>query len=129
MKFMLDVEQRYTREQALKAAVELEELGYTWFEAPLPDFALGEALDELFSKPRNGEPTALMPPVMAARATRDKKSPPRNYLLTAILAVIALVLLVVLVIVLRRPPTPELPIEDVPATLMTSAPLMSSVAG
>jgi len=40
IKFMLDVEQRYTREQALKAAQELEELGYTWFEAPLPDFDL-----------------------------------------------------------------------------------------
>lgn len=38
IRFMLDVEQRYTREQALKAAEELEELGYTWFEAPLPDF-------------------------------------------------------------------------------------------
>ncbi|HXV25040.1 MAG TPA: mandelate racemase/muconate lactonizing enzyme family protein [Alphaproteobacteria bacterium] len=38
VRFMLDVEQRYTREQALKAARELEELGYTWFEAPLPDF-------------------------------------------------------------------------------------------
>jgi L-alanine-DL-glutamate epimerase-like enolase superfamily enzyme len=38
VKFMLDVEQRYTREEALKAARELEELGYAWFEAPLPDF-------------------------------------------------------------------------------------------
>ena len=38
MRFMLDVEQRYTREQALKAARELEDLGYAWFEAPLPDF-------------------------------------------------------------------------------------------
>jgi L-alanine-DL-glutamate epimerase-like enolase superfamily enzyme len=38
IRFMLDVEQRYTREQALKAAQELEELGYVWFEAPLPDF-------------------------------------------------------------------------------------------
>jgi len=38
LKFMLDVEQRYTREEALRAARELEELGYTWFEAPLPDF-------------------------------------------------------------------------------------------
>jgi L-alanine-DL-glutamate epimerase-like enolase superfamily enzyme len=40
IKFMLDVEQRYTREQALKAARELEELGFAWFEAPLPDFDL-----------------------------------------------------------------------------------------
>jgi len=38
IRFMLDVEQRYTREQSLKAAEELEALGYTWFEAPLPDF-------------------------------------------------------------------------------------------
>jgi L-alanine-DL-glutamate epimerase-like enolase superfamily enzyme len=38
LEFMLDVEQRYSREEALKAARELEELGYTWFEAPLPDF-------------------------------------------------------------------------------------------
>lgn len=38
IRFMLDVEQRYSREEALRAAEELEELGYTWFEAPLPDF-------------------------------------------------------------------------------------------
>jgi L-alanine-DL-glutamate epimerase-like enolase superfamily enzyme len=38
VKFMLDVEQRYSRDEALKAAQELEEMGYTWFEAPLPDF-------------------------------------------------------------------------------------------
>ena len=38
MSFMLDVEQRYSRSEALKAAEELEELDYTWFEAPLPDF-------------------------------------------------------------------------------------------
>lgn len=38
MHFMLDVEQRYSREEALKAGQELTELGYTWFEAPLPDF-------------------------------------------------------------------------------------------
>ena len=37
LRFMLDVEQRYTREQALRAAEELSELGYAWFEAPLPD--------------------------------------------------------------------------------------------
>jgi L-alanine-DL-glutamate epimerase-like enolase superfamily enzyme len=40
VKFMLDVEQRYSREESLKAARELEELGYAWFEAPLPDFDL-----------------------------------------------------------------------------------------
>lgn len=38
IRFMLDVEQRYTRAEALRAARELEELGYAWFEAPLPDF-------------------------------------------------------------------------------------------
>jgi L-alanine-DL-glutamate epimerase-like enolase superfamily enzyme len=38
MFFMLDVEQRYSRNEALMAARELEDLGYTWFEAPLPDF-------------------------------------------------------------------------------------------
>ncbi|MGH6954770.1 MAG: enolase C-terminal domain-like protein [Alphaproteobacteria bacterium] len=38
LRFMLDVEQRYSREEALMAGRELEELGYTWFEAPLPDF-------------------------------------------------------------------------------------------
>jgi L-alanine-DL-glutamate epimerase-like enolase superfamily enzyme len=34
---MLDVEQRYTRDQALAAAKRLEPLGLTWFEAPLLD--------------------------------------------------------------------------------------------
>ena len=34
---MLDVEQRYTRDQALNAAKRLEPLGLTWFEAPLLD--------------------------------------------------------------------------------------------
>ena len=38
IRFMLDVESRYNREDAFKAAQELEELGYYWFEAPLPDF-------------------------------------------------------------------------------------------
>jgi L-alanine-DL-glutamate epimerase-like enolase superfamily enzyme len=40
IRFMLDVEQRYSRAEALKAARELQELGYAWFEAPLPDFDL-----------------------------------------------------------------------------------------
>jgi L-alanine-DL-glutamate epimerase-like enolase superfamily enzyme len=34
---MLDVEQRYTRDQALSAARRLEPLGLAWFEAPLLD--------------------------------------------------------------------------------------------
>jgi L-alanine-DL-glutamate epimerase-like enolase superfamily enzyme len=34
---MLDVEQRYTRDQALAAAKQLESLDLTWFEAPLLD--------------------------------------------------------------------------------------------
>ncbi len=38
MRFMLDVEQRYTREEALRAGRELGELDFRWFEAPLPDF-------------------------------------------------------------------------------------------
>jgi len=38
--FMLDVEQRYSREQALKAGRVLEELGFRWFEAPFVDFNL-----------------------------------------------------------------------------------------
>jgi len=36
--FMLDVEQRYDRQSAMKAGREVEELGYRWFEAPLIDF-------------------------------------------------------------------------------------------
>jgi L-alanine-DL-glutamate epimerase-like enolase superfamily enzyme len=36
--FMLDVEQRYDRQSAMKAGRELDELGYRWFEAPLIDF-------------------------------------------------------------------------------------------
>jgi hypothetical protein len=91
-------------------------------EGPLPDFALGEALDELFSKPRHGEQSGLMPPVMAARALRDKRRPINNHLLTGILAAVAVVLLVVLVIVLRRPKTPEPLIEDLPTTSTASAP-------
>jgi L-alanine-DL-glutamate epimerase-like enolase superfamily enzyme len=38
--FMLDVEQRYDRSDALRAAQELERLGYRWFEAPFPDYDL-----------------------------------------------------------------------------------------
>jgi len=38
--FMLDVEQRYDRQSAMKAGRELDELGYRWFEAPLIDFDL-----------------------------------------------------------------------------------------
>jgi L-alanine-DL-glutamate epimerase-like enolase superfamily enzyme len=40
MRFMLDVEQRYERSDALRAAQELEEFGYFWFEAPLVDYDL-----------------------------------------------------------------------------------------
>lgn len=35
--FMLDVENNYDRASALRVARELEELDFTWFEAPLPD--------------------------------------------------------------------------------------------
>lgn len=38
--FMLDVEQRYRREDALKVGRVLETLGFRWFEAPLLDFDL-----------------------------------------------------------------------------------------
>ena len=37
LRFMLDVEQRYRRGDAMRAAKELEALGYSWFEAPLLD--------------------------------------------------------------------------------------------
>jgi L-alanine-DL-glutamate epimerase-like enolase superfamily enzyme len=37
MTLMLDVEQRYSRVDALRAARELEAMGFRWFEAPLPD--------------------------------------------------------------------------------------------
>jgi L-alanine-DL-glutamate epimerase-like enolase superfamily enzyme len=37
IRFMLDVEQRYSREEALRMATLLAELGYEWFEAPLRD--------------------------------------------------------------------------------------------
>lgn len=35
--FMLDVENNYNRQDALRAAAELADLGFTWFEAPLHD--------------------------------------------------------------------------------------------
>jgi len=38
--FMLDVENNYDRKSAFRVARELEELGFGWFEAPLPDFDL-----------------------------------------------------------------------------------------
>ncbi|MBI1892683.1 MAG: mandelate racemase/muconate lactonizing enzyme family protein [Candidatus Rokubacteria bacterium] len=37
LQFMLDVEQRYDRSGAYRAARELEAMGFTWFEAPLLD--------------------------------------------------------------------------------------------
>lgn len=37
IRFMLDTELRYTRDEALKMALLLEELDYEWFEAPLHD--------------------------------------------------------------------------------------------
>lgn len=38
--FLLDVDQQYSREQALEMAYLLEEYGWGWFEAPLPDHDL-----------------------------------------------------------------------------------------
>ncbi|MBM3540642.1 MAG: hypothetical protein FJX51_01220 [Alphaproteobacteria bacterium] len=37
LRLMLDTESRYSREDAAKMAARLAELGYEWFEAPLPD--------------------------------------------------------------------------------------------
>jgi L-alanine-DL-glutamate epimerase-like enolase superfamily enzyme len=37
LKLMIDAEQMYSREDALAMASLLEDLGYEWFEAPLPD--------------------------------------------------------------------------------------------
>lgn len=49
LRFMLDVETAYTREEALKAARVLESYDYIWFEAPLPDTDL-EGYKELRSR-------------------------------------------------------------------------------
>jgi L-alanine-DL-glutamate epimerase-like enolase superfamily enzyme len=49
--FMLDAENNYDRPGALRVAEELESLGFTWFEAPLPDFDL-EGYRELTSRVR-----------------------------------------------------------------------------
>ena len=38
--FMHDAEQRYDRRSALRVGRELEEMGFAWFEAPLPDVDL-----------------------------------------------------------------------------------------
>ena len=38
--FMMDAENNYDRLNALRVAEELDALGFTWFEAPLPDFDL-----------------------------------------------------------------------------------------
>ncbi|MCY4451851.1 MAG: mandelate racemase/muconate lactonizing enzyme family protein [Immundisolibacterales bacterium] len=40
VEFMLDVENNYTREEAMRAGRELADLGFRWFEAPLPDHDL-----------------------------------------------------------------------------------------
>ncbi len=50
---MLDVEQRYERQQALRVGRVLGELGYTWFEAPLDDYDLlgYQALTQALSVP------------------------------------------------------------------------------
>ena len=38
--FMHDAENNYDRGSSLKVALELQDLGFTWFEAPLPDYDL-----------------------------------------------------------------------------------------
>ena len=40
LRFMFDAENRYDRGAALRMALELQDLGFHWFEAPLPDFDL-----------------------------------------------------------------------------------------
>lgn len=47
--FMHDAENNYDRLGALRVARELDDLGFTWFEAPLPDYELG-AYRELTSR-------------------------------------------------------------------------------
>ncbi|MFN0195661.1 MAG: mandelate racemase/muconate lactonizing enzyme family protein [Planctomycetaceae bacterium] len=47
--FMHDAENRYDRISALRVAQELEDLGFTWFEAPLPDYDI-EGYQELTSR-------------------------------------------------------------------------------
>ena len=49
--FMHDAENNYDRPSALRVAAELESLGFTWFEAPLPDYDL-EGYRELTSQVR-----------------------------------------------------------------------------
>jgi L-alanine-DL-glutamate epimerase-like enolase superfamily enzyme len=49
--FMLDVENNYDRSSALRVARELEELEFTWFEAPLPDYDI-EGYRDLTSRVR-----------------------------------------------------------------------------
>lgn len=49
LKFMMDVESTYTREESLKAAKILAKHNYLWFEAPLPDTDL-EGYRELKSR-------------------------------------------------------------------------------
>ena len=49
--FMLDVENNYDRADALRVARELEELDFTWFEAPLPDHDI-EGYRDLTSRVR-----------------------------------------------------------------------------
>jgi hypothetical protein len=87
-------------------------------EFDVPDFDSGAALDDLFRPTPSGENTALMPPVISARAVRDKRRK-TNQLLTIALAVVAMVLLVVLVVVLRRDPVAESATERSP-TVPTS---------
>ena len=40
LRFMFDAENRYDRRAALRVALELQDLGFHWFEAPLPDLDL-----------------------------------------------------------------------------------------
>lgn len=37
VEFMLDVDSQYNREEAYKMAIKLQEYGWIWFEAPIPD--------------------------------------------------------------------------------------------